>query len=164
MQVRQLMIDNFRGVQSGSVRFDGDALLVGGNSVGKSTVCEALDLVLGPERMFRRPVVDEWDFWAGLYQRNGETTPEIRIEVIITDLSDEAERRFRAHLRRWDVETAAFVRSTEEGGTFDDGQWCLPVGFIARYNPDEDDFDGGTFFLHPQQQIVGDSQERVDRN
>jgi putative ATP-dependent endonuclease of OLD family len=58
MRVRRLTITNFRGVSHGKVDFSGHTLLVGGNNIGKSTVCEALDLVLGPERLFRRPVVD----------------------------------------------------------------------------------------------------------
>jgi putative ATP-dependent endonuclease of OLD family len=62
MQVRRLKIRNFRGVAEGVVDFAGHTLLVGGNNVGKSTVCEALDLILGPERQYRRPVVDEHDF------------------------------------------------------------------------------------------------------
>ncbi len=49
-----MTLGHFRGVRTGTVLLDGNALLVGSNSVGKSTVCEALDLVLGPERMFRR--------------------------------------------------------------------------------------------------------------
>ncbi|GAA1197702.1 hypothetical protein GCM10009585_13780 [Brevibacterium paucivorans] len=62
MKVRQLEIENFRGVRAGKVIFADNTLLVGGNNVGKSTVCEALDLVLGPERTGRRPAVDEHDF------------------------------------------------------------------------------------------------------
>lgn len=60
MRVRRLNIANFRGIFHGEVDFAGHTLLVGGNNVGKSTVCEALDLVLGPERLFRRsrPFVD----------------------------------------------------------------------------------------------------------
>jgi predicted ATP-dependent endonuclease of OLD family len=50
-----------------------DALLAGSNSVGKSTVCKALDLVLGPERMFRRPVIDEYDFRPGVVAGKGRT-------------------------------------------------------------------------------------------
>ena len=56
MRIARAQIKNFRGIQEGRVDFDGNTLLVGGNSIGKSTVCEALDLVLGPERMYRRPV------------------------------------------------------------------------------------------------------------
>lgn len=51
MKVRRLTISNFRRVAYGVVIFKGHTLLVGGNNIGKSTVCEALDLVLGPERL-----------------------------------------------------------------------------------------------------------------
>ena len=62
MRVRRITIENFRGVAHGVVDLPGHTLLVGGNNIGKSTVCEALDLVLGAERLFRRPIVDEHDF------------------------------------------------------------------------------------------------------
>ena len=67
MRVRRLVVKNFRGVSSGQIDFPGHSLLVGGNNIGKSTICEALDLVLGPERLFRRPIIDEHDFHNGKY-------------------------------------------------------------------------------------------------
>lgn len=48
MRVIKLKINNFRGIKSADLEFDGHTLLVGGNNVGKSTICDALDLVLGP--------------------------------------------------------------------------------------------------------------------
>ena len=48
MKVRRLEIENFRSVASGMITFSDNTLLVGGNNIGKSTVCEALDLALGP--------------------------------------------------------------------------------------------------------------------
>jgi len=39
MKVVQLKIDNFRGIESAELKFDGHALLVGSNNVGKSTIC-----------------------------------------------------------------------------------------------------------------------------
>ncbi|WP_218565918.1 MULTISPECIES: AAA family ATPase [unclassified Pseudomonas] len=51
MRVINLKIENFRGVKSADLTFDGHTLLVGGNNVGKSTICEALDLVLSPDRL-----------------------------------------------------------------------------------------------------------------
>ena len=54
MRVRLLEIDNFRGITKGRVVFQQHTLLVGGNNIGKSTVCEALELVLGLERLYRR--------------------------------------------------------------------------------------------------------------
>lgn len=67
MRVQRLTISNFRGI-TGSVLLLGERnLLAGPNGVGKSSVCEALDLVLGPERSYRRPIVDEYDFTNGRY-------------------------------------------------------------------------------------------------
>jgi putative ATP-dependent endonuclease of the OLD family len=58
VKVVQIKIANFRGIESADLRFDGHALLVGSNNVGKSTICEALDLVLGPDRLNRFPPVE----------------------------------------------------------------------------------------------------------
>jgi putative ATP-dependent endonuclease of OLD family len=48
MRVRRLLIEKFRWVKSGSVDFVGHTLLVGGNNIGKSTVCEGFYLALDP--------------------------------------------------------------------------------------------------------------------
>ncbi len=159
MQVCRVALRHFRGVDAGTVYLDGDTLLVGSNSVGKSTVCEALDLVLGPERMFRRPVIDEYDFYASRYQEADGALPEIRIEVVLTDLTPETRRRFHGRMRRWSPRRRDFVESAPAGGEgASEDVWCLPVVFVGRFNPDEDDFEGGTFFVHPEP-VVDDLTE-----
>lgn len=152
MQVRRLKIWNFRGVAEGVVGFVGHTLLVGGNNVGKSTVCEALDLILGPERLYRRPVVDEHDFHCGRYLDDDGKPIEVRLEAILVNLSEEAQRRFHRHLRRWNDITGTFVDETGAGLEAADGDgvcWALPLVFIGRYDREEDDFVGNTFFDHP---------------
>ncbi|WP_200172472.1 AAA family ATPase [Ectothiorhodospira shaposhnikovii] len=62
MRVSRLQIENFRGIKEAELYFSGHTLLIGGNNVGKSTICEALDLVLGPDRLNRTPPVEEFDF------------------------------------------------------------------------------------------------------
>lgn len=158
MRVRRVKLHHFRGVRGGTVVLDGNALLVGSNSVGKSTVCEALDLALGPERMFRRPVIDEYDFYGARYQEEDGDLPEVRIEVVLTDLAREALRRFRSHLRRWSTERSDFEESSAEVDGLDEDEWCLPIVFLGRFNPDEDDFEGATFFAHPEM-VVDDLTE-----
>lgn len=156
MRVRRLTVTNFRGISEGQIDFSGNTLLVGGNNVGKSTVCEALDLVLGPERIFRRPVVDEHDFHCGRYLDENGAPIEIRIEAILVDLSEEALRRFGGHLRRWNDQTGAFVDEQANALAQADEPaaiWALPVLFIGRYDRDEDDFVGNTFFDHPTAEI-----------
>jgi putative ATP-dependent endonuclease of the OLD family len=87
VRVTRLKISNFRGVADGVADFGGHTLLVGGNNVGKSTVCEALDLVLGPERLFRRPVIDEHDFYCGRYLDADGNPAEVRIDAVLIELS-----------------------------------------------------------------------------
>lgn len=62
MRVSRLSIENFRSIAKAELQFTGHTLLIGGNNVGKSTICEALDLVLGPDRLNRTPPVEEFDF------------------------------------------------------------------------------------------------------
>jgi putative ATP-dependent endonuclease of the OLD family len=92
VRVRRITIENFRGIARGVVEFPGHTLLVGGNNVGKSTVCEALDLVLGTERLFRRPIVDEHDFHNGQYFDGVGNVVVIKIEAVLIDLPEEVRR------------------------------------------------------------------------
>ena len=130
--------------------FNGNALLVGGNSIGKSTICEAIDLVLGPERMFRRPVIDEFDFFGARYQPVDGVAPIVEIEVVLVNLGDVAERRFANHLRKWSIDDREFADEDSSALTHADNHpWCLPLLFVGRFNSNEDDFEGNTFLAHP---------------
>jgi putative ATP-dependent endonuclease of OLD family len=165
MRVQKLIISNYRGVSEGTVEFSGHTLLVGGNNVGKSTVCEALDLVLGPERLSRRPIVDEHDFHCGRYLDADGNPKEIRISTVLADLSAEAEKRFYKHLRRWNAATRTFADETgvPESGDQAGTSWCLPIVFIARYDSEADDFIGNTFFDHPAQPGVEDLDDEAEQ-
>lgn len=67
MKVARLSIANFRGIKFASLLFDGHTLMVGSNNVDKSTICEALDLVLSYDRLNRFPPVDEFDSYNAQY-------------------------------------------------------------------------------------------------
>lgn len=165
MRARLLEVENFRGIATGRVVFQQHTLLVGGNNIGKSTLCEALELVLGPERMYRRPVIDEHDFSRGIYLSGDDEPCEIQIRVVLTDLSDEHLRRFFQHVRRWDDAALSFVDEEQNGLASADEEgttWALPVCFIGRYDRDEDDFVGDTFFDHPVPELDElDDEERA---
>lgn len=155
MKVVQLSITNFRSIQSADLQFDGHTLLVGPNNVGKSTICEALDLVLGPDRISRFPPVEEFDFHNANYLQaptaeDAEPTPvPIRIAVILTDISAEVENRCGQHLEFWNTVERRIL------GAGDAAQAnpplvvsCLRLETQARYNPDEDEFEAQTYFTH----------------
>ena len=60
MEIASLEIQNFRGVQNGTIRFWPHTVLVGPNNCGKTTVIEALALLFGRDRMIRQ--LTEHDF------------------------------------------------------------------------------------------------------
>ena len=164
MRVLRVTMSHFRGVREGIATFDGHTLLVGGNGSGKSTICEALDLVLGPERLSRRPVVDEHDFWLSHYRGTDGDQPQIRIEVLLTDLDDAAVRRFASHLRPWSSSTADFYDAEPVDLDLPESaelEWVLPLVFLARFDESEDDFVAGTFFAHPEPDGPVDPAEPV---
>lgn len=196
MKISRLKVENFRGIKAAELLFPSHVVLIGDNNTGKSTILEAIDLVLGPDRLSRRPPIDEHDFYVGRYfsvsatgapaeepepenpaeagaaeadaeeevsaaeaaEPEGEPPSEgqkgaepeivqIRIEVTITDLSDEQKAHFRDYLEWWNTQEGAFYTGPEVEGVDGDAiVEALRVTFIGEYVFDEDDFDGKTYF------------------
>ena len=159
--VRRLNIKNFRGVKEGVVDFQSHTLLVGGNNVGKSTICEALELVLGPERAYRRPVVNEHDFHAGDYLDKDGNPIYIKIDVVLLHLPKGMELKLFSKTRPWSDEKGGFVDkdgAEPEDADGDDVVRALPLTFIGYYDREEDDFVGTTYFAHPVEEINEDDE------
>lgn len=159
--VRQLLIENFRGVKSGSIDFLGHTLLVGGNNAGKSTICEALELVLGPERAYRRPIVNEHDFHAGRYLDEDGNPVYIKIDVVLLHLPEEMEKKLFSKTRPWSDAKGGFVDeygAEPEDADGEDVVRALPLTFIGYYERKEDDFVGTTYFAHPVEELGEDEE------
>jgi putative ATP-dependent endonuclease of OLD family len=149
------------------------AVLIGDNNTGKTTILEALDLVLGPDRLNRTPPIDEHDFFRGKYiaapagelaaggddasgeaqsdqppaEGVGSEGPRIEIEVTITDLSDEQKARFGDYTEFWNKESNTFYADANPAGVDAANiTEALRVTFHGWYDPEEDDFVGRTYF------------------
>lgn len=156
MQVAYLRINNFRGVKSAEILLNQHSVLVGDNNTGKTTTLEAIDLVLGPDRLNRIPPIDEHDFFQGGYlpiagngdEGNDETiTPQIFIEVVIINLSPEQKAHFNDYIEFWDVNTKSiYVEPNPEGVDEDSVVEALRVCFVGKYDAEEDDFVGKSYF------------------
>jgi putative ATP-dependent endonuclease of OLD family len=155
MIVVRLKITNFRSIKSAELHFDGHCLIVGPNNVGKSTICEALDLVLGPDRISRFPPVEEFDFHNAQYLVAGAVEGEepkavpIRIEVVLTDINAEVENRCGQHLEFWNTTDKRLLNE----GEVDQANpplvvSCLRLETLALYNPQEDEFEAQTYYSH----------------
>lgn len=158
MYIAKLSIQNFRGVSSSTLHLPKHAVLVGDNNTGKSTILEAIDLVMGPDRLQRRPPVDEHDFFRGEYlakdkpAAEGESNakgepPQIKIEVIVVDLAPDQQARFAAYVEWWDTQALAlYDEANPEGVDQAKIVAALRLSFVGNYDEDEDDFAGATYF------------------
>jgi putative ATP-dependent endonuclease of OLD family len=153
MRLARIKIENFRGVKECEVFFPGHTVLVGDNNTGKSTILEAIDLVLGPERLSRYPVIDEHDFYAGQYLDKDANPIDIKVEVVVVDLNEKQQRHFRYHLEWWDTINNVLIDEPPPESTDVEGVVpALRLGFRGNYDIEEDDFSGKTFFLSPQKE------------
>ena len=153
MQIARVSIKNFRGVLAGQILLPAHAVLVGDNNIGKSTILEAIDLVLGPERLNRRPPIDEHDFHAGLYVDADGNPVGIESEVVIVNLSADQLRHFRDHLEWWKLDENQLISTPPPEET--DAPNVVPalrVVFEGHYDKEEDDFAGATYFASPKKE------------
>jgi putative ATP-dependent endonuclease of the OLD family len=181
MQVAHIHIVNFRGVKEASLFFSKHAVLLGDNNTGKTTVLEALDLTLGPDRLNRTHPIDEHDFYRGRYRAKnaeaarpiaadeapGDPAPvaegaraeadgegvagkealTIKIEVTISDLTEEQQARFGDYVEFWDSKKKKlYSDAAPEGVDAADITHALRVTFLGHYDPEEDDFEGKTYY------------------
>jgi putative ATP-dependent endonuclease of OLD family len=158
LKISRLSITNFRGVAEATLHFDGHTLLVGTNNVGKSTVCEALDLVLGPDRLSKFPPVEEFDFYNSVYLETDNKTPKaLRIEVVLTSLSQEITNSSGSHIEFWHRTEKRLLAEGELAGVDASSvESCLRLETIGKYNLDEDEFEAHTFFSHSPDEPSGE--------
>ena len=161
MKISKLYISKFRGVKEATLYFDGHTLLVGKNNIGKSTICEALDLVLGPDRLNKMDAIDEYDFYNGdYYYEEGEVPKQIIVEVVLTDISKELQGIFKGHMELWHPERQEILDAGEIEQADDDVvEWCLRLKFMGEYDREEDEFLAKTYFSHSPNEDEGEFKE-----
>jgi len=152
-------------VAEGEIIFPDHTVIIGGNSVGKSTMCEALDLLLGPDRLARPSPVDEHDFHERRYlDADGNPIP-IKLEVILTGLTDDVLTRFRMHREYWCTTRNALLDETAspEDLEAEDVMPALRIRFEGVYDIEEDEFRAETFFASPPRED-GERRAGVSRS
>ena len=151
MRIRRLKLSHFRSVAEGEVVFPGHTVIIGGNSVGKSTICEALDLLLGPDRLSRSTPIDEHDFFQRRYLDADGAPILIKLEVVLADLADDVLTKFRMHLEYWNTATDSLLDETSapEDVDNDDVVPALRIKFEGAYDIEEDEFRAETYFASP---------------
>ncbi len=132
MYIARLRIFGFRGIREADLRFGRQTVLVGPNGCGKSTVVDALSLVLGRPKMVRS--LTEHDFFGS------DPAPSARIRIIVTVVGfsstdptdhDDWFRLGRA-VPKW-MDDKGNEHSTRDEAFM----LCANLGFVARFDRDE---------------------------
>src|SRR5208337_2765179 len=135
MWVRQLRIENFRGIKSAVVDFsERQTILVGPNGAGKSTVLEAFALLFGRDRLVR--TLTEHDFYGG----DPKAADRIRLIAPITGFSS----NIAADHSQWFSERRGVPKwlDASSGKLLPEPQsandaLCVQLGFCARFDRSE---------------------------
>jgi putative ATP-dependent endonuclease of OLD family len=141
MKILRLRIEGFRGIEKADIKFSGHTVLIGPNGCGKSSVVDALSLVLGRSRMVRP--LTEHDFTAS------DPGPASRIRIVATlagfssDDPGDHDDWFQSGraVPKWFDDQGQ--EQTQPGPN---RKLCANVGFCARFDRDELDIVSIRYF------------------
>ncbi len=134
MRLLSLSIEGFRGIQRANVRFGDHTVFIGPNGCGKSTIIDALSLVLGRTRIARD--LTEHDFFGSC------PGPTSRFRIITTlggfpgndpDRHDAWFREGRAIPKWWNSSTGEISPEPKE----DAQELCAQIALAARFDCEE---------------------------
>ena len=138
-----LKIENYRGIRRGQIQFRDHTVMIGRNNSGKTTIIEALALVLGRDRLVRN--LTEHDFFGS------DPQPADRIRIVATITGFEPED-FTAHPDWFRDGRGVPVWFNSQMGdvlpekTQDDQVLACQIAFAARFDRESLEVDTARYF------------------
>jgi energy-coupling factor transporter ATP-binding protein EcfA2 len=145
LYIQRLKISGLRGVQNADIYFGKHSVLVGPNNNGKTTIIEALALLLGRDRLIRR--LTEHDF----YKSRPIATSRILIIATITGFPENDPQHSpswfaidRGGVEKWlNPTTGSLAASADEEHT----ELSVQIAFSARFDLQELEAETIRFFV-----------------
>ena len=157
MKILALSISNFRGVREGQFTLSEHAMLVGPPGCGKSTVVDALSLILARDRMVRS--LTEHDFFGS----DPRASDRIRLVATIggfrSNKPEDSPQWFgpQTAVPKWFDPATGDLSPTPTSGLL-----CAQIGYAARFDTDELSVQTLRYF-HDSDDIEDPFQEDVVR-
>lgn len=110
MQIRRITIERFRGIEGATLHPGRRCVLIGPNNASKSTILEALDLVLHPGIGRPRAAPDELDYFGR------DPTQGFSIEVVLGELTVSFRAEAYDHLEGWNPTKRLITAEPDDEG------------------------------------------------
>jgi len=145
MYLARLNISNFRGISNAQLKLSQHIILLGNNNSGKSTIIDAIGLILGKESLVKN--IGDWDFFGG--------NPQAQDRIIITGLLTDFEFNDESRVKEWfnNINGGIPKWYNEETGEISNSQnaeqslkLAVEIGFAARFNKDDLEFETIRYF------------------
>ena len=159
MRIVYAKIMNYRCIKQLDFKPSTHNILIGRVNSGKSTLLNALSLVLDPDVGRRYRPVEELDFFEGTFLDDKEKPIPIIIEVTLSHCSEEERNYFLEFMEPWNVKESELIESAEDISILDNPNnlFAFRVGFQAKYDPDEKEIIH--YWYYPKYSFLGDSGE-----
>lgn len=146
MQLSKLEIKNFRGIKSASIFFGKHNVLLGQNNSGKSTVMDAIGLLLGRDQLVR--TLGDYDFFGG----NPQPDDRIFIKGLITGFDGDNMTAYPEWFNDsgggipiwFNPETQEIIRGERVANTI----LGIEIAFCARFDVDDLDYETLRYFYN----------------
>ena len=145
MKLTKLEINNFRGIKNAEIYFNDHTVIVGPNNSGKSTIVDAIALLLGREKLARD--IGDYDFFGG----NPKPQDRILIKGLLTDFPNNNPSDSPDWFNEHDGGIACWL-NTKTGNIFhgekeEDCILAIEIGFCARFNRNDLEYETIRFFI-----------------
>jgi len=139
MQITHVKVENYRGIKSLTFVPSKHNILIGGVNAGKSTLLNALSLVLDPDVARRYRPVEELDFFEGkTLDDNGKPIP-LNIEVVLSECEEDDRNHFLEFWEPWDTKNKVLIEDADDISILDkpNNKFAFRIAFQAKYDANE---------------------------
>lgn len=146
MYLAKLKISNFRGIKSADIKISPHFILLGSNNSGKSTIIDAVGLLLGKEQLVRN--IGDYDFFGG----NPQPDDRIIIRGVISGFEFKESIKHgewfndnNAGVPQWYNPNTGELKNERDEKSKD--KLAVEIGFAARFDKDELNYETIRYFV-----------------
>lgn len=139
MQIVQVKIINFRCIKNILFTPSNHNIIIGRVNSGKSTLLNAISLVLDPDVSRRYRPVDDLDFFEGkTLDEKGQPIPMV-IEITLSNCTEEEKNPFFEYWEPWERDKKRLIENSDNISVLDNenNQFAFRIGFQAKYDLNE---------------------------